>query len=238
MIPLHVRFQRRRPERSVPADEPRRLWQERRSDLSSRSTTAPPTWSGRVEDVESCGKNGAVTRARVDHHDRPVQYQTSPAIRATAGRARCRQQRLTCTCRTSATWRPVHNGNCNVLFADGSIRSFKDKNGDGYLNPGFTVDSTATQPCVRSPRSATRTPWSNCRPSRSSAACSCGSTPAKETRLTIRSRSIRQPCQRPDRTRLLADQSGRKEVSVIRCRLTTREAREHESGTRNALADV
>ena len=44
-------------------------------------------------------------------------------------------------------WRdmaPVHNGNCNVLFADGSIRSFKDKNGDGYLNPGFPVATSAT----------------------------------------------------------------------------------------------
>jgi prepilin-type N-terminal cleavage/methylation domain-containing protein/prepilin-type processing-associated H-X9-DG protein len=49
-------------------------------------------------------------------------------------------------------WRdmaPVHNGNCNVLFADGSIRSFKDKNGDGYLNPGFPVATTATATTVR-----------------------------------------------------------------------------------------
>jgi prepilin-type processing-associated H-X9-DG protein len=36
---------------------------------------------------------------------------------------------------------PVHNGNCNILFADGSIRSFKDSNGDGYLNPGFDVSA-------------------------------------------------------------------------------------------------
>jgi prepilin-type N-terminal cleavage/methylation domain-containing protein/prepilin-type processing-associated H-X9-DG protein len=45
-------------------------------------------------------------------------------------------------------WRdmaPVHAGLCNVLFADGSIRSFKDTNGDGYLNPGFNIDTTATQ---------------------------------------------------------------------------------------------
>jgi len=37
----------------------------------------------------------------------------------------------------------VHAGQCNVLFADGSIRSFKDSNGDGYLNPGFNIDATA-----------------------------------------------------------------------------------------------
>jgi prepilin-type N-terminal cleavage/methylation domain-containing protein/prepilin-type processing-associated H-X9-DG protein len=40
---------------------------------------------------------------------------------------------------------PVHNGNANILFADGSIRTFKDQNKDGYLNPGFVISPTATQ---------------------------------------------------------------------------------------------
>lgn len=38
---------------------------------------------------------------------------------------------------------PVHiDGSkkvCNILFADGSVGSFADTNGDGYLNPGFVI---------------------------------------------------------------------------------------------------
>jgi prepilin-type N-terminal cleavage/methylation domain-containing protein/prepilin-type processing-associated H-X9-DG protein len=44
-------------------------------------------------------------------------------------------------------WRdmgPVHRGNCNTLFADGSIRSLKDQNKDGYLNPGFVIGTGLT----------------------------------------------------------------------------------------------
>ncbi len=32
---------------------------------------------------------------------------------------------------------PVHKKNCNILFADGSVRKFADDNGDGVLNTGF-----------------------------------------------------------------------------------------------------
>ncbi|MBN2293863.1 MAG: DUF1559 domain-containing protein [Pirellulales bacterium] len=32
---------------------------------------------------------------------------------------------------------PVHKGACNILFADGSVRSFLDTNEDGLLNNGF-----------------------------------------------------------------------------------------------------
>jgi prepilin-type processing-associated H-X9-DG protein len=42
---------------------------------------------------------------------------------------------------------PVHGGgkggSCNILFADGSIKSFNDTTGDGYLNPGIKIDAMA-----------------------------------------------------------------------------------------------
>ena len=32
---------------------------------------------------------------------------------------------------------PIHKNSCNVVMADGSVRSLYDKNKDGYLNNGF-----------------------------------------------------------------------------------------------------
>lgn len=40
----------------------------------------------------------------------------------------------------------VHGGSANVLFADGSVKSFQDSNGDGFLNPGFVATSASTNP--------------------------------------------------------------------------------------------
>ena len=37
---------------------------------------------------------------------------------------------------------PVHKRTCNILFADGSVRSFIDVNKDGYLNNGFEATGT------------------------------------------------------------------------------------------------
>lgn len=34
---------------------------------------------------------------------------------------------------------PLHRGNCNVLFGDGSVRSVTDRDGDGLLNNGFAA---------------------------------------------------------------------------------------------------
>lgn len=33
-----------------------------------------------------------------------------------------------------------HRGTCNILFADGSVRAYVDKNDDGFLNNGFPAD--------------------------------------------------------------------------------------------------
>ncbi len=38
---------------------------------------------------------------------------------------------------------PLHGGACNILFADGSVRIFKDANGDTFLNNGFPASSTS-----------------------------------------------------------------------------------------------
>lgn len=41
-------------------------------------------------------------------------------------------------------WFAVHNGQLNLLMGDGSVKSVTDLNGDGFLNPGFNIDSSAS----------------------------------------------------------------------------------------------
>ena len=41
-------------------------------------------------------------------------------------------------------WYAYHSKSVNVVFADGSVRALEDTNGDGFINPGFGVDSSAT----------------------------------------------------------------------------------------------
>ncbi|MEL6106239.1 MAG: DUF1559 domain-containing protein [Planctomycetota bacterium] len=36
-------------------------------------------------------------------------------------------------------WYAIHQGACNILMADGSVKIFYDINADGFLNPGFDV---------------------------------------------------------------------------------------------------
>ncbi len=42
-------------------------------------------------------------------------------------------------------WYAIHKGSCNILMADGSVKSFQDLNGDGFLNPGFNVADNMTE---------------------------------------------------------------------------------------------
>ena len=37
-------------------------------------------------------------------------------------------------------WFAIHQGSCNVLMGDGSVKVFYDSNADGFLNPGFPVN--------------------------------------------------------------------------------------------------
>lgn len=37
-------------------------------------------------------------------------------------------------------WYAVHSGKANVLMADGSVKQLRDRNGDGFFNPGFPAD--------------------------------------------------------------------------------------------------
>jgi prepilin-type N-terminal cleavage/methylation domain-containing protein/prepilin-type processing-associated H-X9-DG protein len=37
---------------------------------------------------------------------------------------------------------PVHGGTCNLLFADGSVRTFRDANDDDFLNNGFPATAS------------------------------------------------------------------------------------------------
>ncbi len=41
-------------------------------------------------------------------------------------------------------WYAVHRGTCNILMADGSVKTVQDSNGDGFLNPGFGIDGSTT----------------------------------------------------------------------------------------------
>ncbi len=38
-------------------------------------------------------------------------------------------------------WVTIHRNQCNLLMADGSVKTGTDVNGDGYLNPGFNATS-------------------------------------------------------------------------------------------------
>jgi prepilin-type processing-associated H-X9-DG protein len=100
-------------------------------------TTVWTDWSAKKWDALASEPIIAVTGTQVTF-SLYAQEQPEPGVAPVTGNAAAHLQ----------DWRdmaPTHAGQCNVLFADGSIRSFKDLNGDGYLNPGFNIDATAAQ---------------------------------------------------------------------------------------------
>ena len=46
-------------------------------------------------------------------------------------------------------WSALHNDTCNILMADGSVKSPLDLNGDTFLNPGFEATSYSTDEVER-----------------------------------------------------------------------------------------
>jgi prepilin-type processing-associated H-X9-DG protein len=78
------------------------------------------------------------TRLAESFTDGPVDPAT---MRAPSGTSTNWQTTWTRTKQDYRDFGPVHggsSGSCNILFLDGSVRSFIDKNGDGFLNNGFT----------------------------------------------------------------------------------------------------
>ncbi len=45
-------------------------------------------------------------------------------------------------------WYAIHQGSCNILMGDGSVKVFYDNNADGFLNPGFPVSAAADPAAV------------------------------------------------------------------------------------------
>lgn len=56
---------------------------------------------------------------------------------------------------------PVHRGACNLLFADGSVRTFKDADGDGMFNNGFlpTAENRFGTKCEEFPKEEVFSEW-------------------------------------------------------------------------------
>lgn len=59
-------------------------------------------------------------------------------------------------------WYAHHNNTCNLLMADGSVKQFKDANGDGYMNPGFTGMPTDPDPGFLFTNGPQELPYTEC----------------------------------------------------------------------------
>jgi prepilin-type processing-associated H-X9-DG protein len=105
--------------------------------LSEAFNDGPAYWNG--TSLSLIPKQGAVLNPQADAENRGiVGAPTGPS--AGGGNDLYLQD--------TRDWYAIHGGgnkaSCNILFADGSIKTFTDQNGDRFLNPGFPVPDNLT----------------------------------------------------------------------------------------------
>jgi prepilin-type N-terminal cleavage/methylation domain-containing protein/prepilin-type processing-associated H-X9-DG protein len=102
--------------------------------LSEAFNDGPGYWNG--TGISLIPKQGAVLNPQADAENRGI-------VGAPTGPAGNRLY-----LQDTRDWYAIHGGGnkaaCNILFADGSIKTFTDQNGDRFLNPGFPVPDNLT----------------------------------------------------------------------------------------------
>lgn len=105
--------------------------------LAEAFNDGPAYWNGTA--LSLIPKQGAAVHVQADAENRGVVG--SPTGPSAAGGNGLYLQ-------DTRDWYAIHGGgskaSCNILFADGSIKTFVDQNGDRFLNPGFPVPDNLT----------------------------------------------------------------------------------------------
>ncbi len=98
--------------------------------LTEAFNDGPAYWDGTTgsEGVKLIGTGANVANNRLCEKGNPT---TSSCAAPTAANGLYLQD--------TRDWFALHSQGCNILMADGSVKVFSDRNGDGFLNPGFTV---------------------------------------------------------------------------------------------------
>jgi prepilin-type processing-associated H-X9-DG protein len=83
-----------------------------------------------------------------DGHDLFTQYAAELAGAIPAPTSASATAQPTSYLQDTRDWFAVHGGStkgsCNILMADGSVKTFYDTNGDKFLNPGFPVSGVVS----------------------------------------------------------------------------------------------
>lgn len=97
--------------------------------LGAESISEGPAYYHRSQEViKRIGSNGSRLEAQLACE---VAGNCDPPIR--------RSSTLHTYMQSTLAWVAIHANSANFLFADGSVRSYNDRNGDLYLNPGFPI---------------------------------------------------------------------------------------------------